>query len=181
MEVVIFCGIQGAGKSTFFRERFFDTHVRLNLDMLRTRHREAILLRACLDGKQPFVVDNTNPTAADRARYIAPARAARVRVVGYYFRSAIVEALGRNAQRDPARQVPVSGVFGTYKRLEVPAWSEGFDALHYVRIDDGGAFIVEPFDPSPESPGSPAAPPRDDPRDGPPDDGLTDTPTDPPP
>ncbi|HWE94100.1 MAG TPA: hypothetical protein VG269_09070 [Tepidisphaeraceae bacterium] len=39
MEAVIFCGVQGSGKSTFFRERFFDTHLRLNLDMLRTRHR----------------------------------------------------------------------------------------------------------------------------------------------
>ena len=53
-------GIQGAGKSTFFKERFFDTHVRINLDMLKTRHREAILLDACIRAKQRFVVDNTN-------------------------------------------------------------------------------------------------------------------------
>ena len=152
MEAVIFCGIQGSGKSTFFRERFFDTHIRLNLDMLRTRHREGILLRACLEGKQPFVVDNTNPTAADRARYVAPARGARFRVVGYYFRSAVAESLERNAQRDPRRQVPVAGVLGTHKRLEVPAWAEGFDALYYVRIGDGGAFIVEPFDPPTDPP-----------------------------
>jgi len=37
MEAVIFVGLQAAGKSTFYRERFFDTHVRINLDMLRTR------------------------------------------------------------------------------------------------------------------------------------------------
>ena len=56
MEAVIFVGIQASGKSTFYKERFFDTHVRLNLDMLRTRHREKLLLRACLEGKQPFVL-----------------------------------------------------------------------------------------------------------------------------
>jgi predicted kinase len=28
MEAVILCGIQGTGKSTFCRERFFDTHRR---------------------------------------------------------------------------------------------------------------------------------------------------------
>ena len=37
MQVVILIGIQGSGKSTFCRKRFFDTHVRINLDMLRTR------------------------------------------------------------------------------------------------------------------------------------------------
>ena len=57
MEAVILIGIQGSGKSTFYRERFFDTHVRISLDLLRTRHREALLLRACLEGKQRFVVD----------------------------------------------------------------------------------------------------------------------------
>ena len=40
MEAVILIGIQGAGKSTFYKDRFFNTHVRINLDMLKTRHRE---------------------------------------------------------------------------------------------------------------------------------------------
>lgn len=62
MEAIIFIGIQGAGKSTFYRHHFFNTHIRINLDMLKTRHREQIFLQACLEAKQPFVVDNTNPT-----------------------------------------------------------------------------------------------------------------------
>ncbi len=31
MEMVLFSGIQAAGKSTFFKERFVDTHLRINL------------------------------------------------------------------------------------------------------------------------------------------------------
>jgi predicted kinase len=62
MEAVIFCGIQGAGKSTFFKKHFFQTHVRISLDLLRTRHREKVFLTACLESGQRFVVDNTNPT-----------------------------------------------------------------------------------------------------------------------
>ena len=48
MEAVIFIGIQGAGKSTFFQQRFFDTHVRINLDMLKTRYREQVFLQGIL-------------------------------------------------------------------------------------------------------------------------------------
>ena len=49
MEAILFIGIQASGKSTFFAERFFKTHVRINLDMLRTRHREELLVKACLE------------------------------------------------------------------------------------------------------------------------------------
>lgn len=74
MEAVLLIGIQGAGKTTFYRERFFRTHVRLSLDMLKTRRRLDVLLGACIEAKQPFVLDNTNVTIAERAHAIAPAR-----------------------------------------------------------------------------------------------------------
>lgn len=74
MEAVIFIGLQAAGKSSFYREKFIDTHIRINLDMLKTRHRETILLNACLEAKQPLVIDNTNPTIEERKRYILPDR-----------------------------------------------------------------------------------------------------------
>ena len=62
MEAIIFIGLQAAGKSSFYRDRFFNTHIRINLDMLKTRHREQMILQACLTAKQSFVVDNTNPS-----------------------------------------------------------------------------------------------------------------------
>jgi predicted kinase len=99
MEAVILVGIQAAGKSTFYKQRFFATHVRISLDLLRTRHRERSLLEWCLAHGQPFVVDNTNPTVAERAAYIAPARAAGFRVVGYYFESNVPSSIRRNAVR----------------------------------------------------------------------------------
>jgi predicted kinase len=70
MEAVIFIGIQGSGKSTFYRQRFFDTHVRLSLDMLKTRYRQRMLIEACVAARQRFVVDNTNVLAEERAEYI---------------------------------------------------------------------------------------------------------------
>jgi len=47
MEAVLLIGIQASGKTTFYRERFFDTHIRISLDMLRTRERERVLMNAC--------------------------------------------------------------------------------------------------------------------------------------
>jgi len=143
VEAVIFVGIQATGKSSFYRKRFFDTHVRINLDMLKTRHRERLLVRACIEAKQPFIVDNTNPSVEERARYIEPARSAGFRVTGYYFNSTVSEALARNAWRTGKVRVPEKGIFGTRKRLQVPNLEEGFDELYYVWIDDADSFIVE--------------------------------------
>lgn len=143
MEAIIFIGIQASGKSTFYRERFFDTHVRISLDMLRTRNRERLLLEACLRGQQPFVIDNTNVTAAERARYLAPAREAGFRTVGYFFEPDPRGAFARNAQRAEPRRVPPAGLFGTLKRLEPPTPAEGFDELHRVHVPAPGEFAVE--------------------------------------
>ena len=143
METIIFCGIQGSGKSTFYLRHFYHTHVRLNLDMLRTRHREAILLHACLAAQQPFVIDNTNATIAKRARYISLAKAAGFRVTGYFFTSPLADALARNAQRTGRQQIPPQAIAATNKRLEPPTPAEGYDALHHVRIAEDGTFIVE--------------------------------------
>lgn len=49
MEVVIFIGIQAVGKSTFYKEKFFKTHIRINLDMLRSRDREWQIYKSCLE------------------------------------------------------------------------------------------------------------------------------------
>jgi predicted kinase len=143
MEAVIFIGIQGTGKSSFYQERFFHTHVRINSDMLRTKNRLRLLFNACLEAQQPFVLDNTNVTAEVRAELIASAKAAGFRVIGYYFRSDITSALARNSGRVDAARVPDRGVLGTYKKLELPQRAEGFDALYYVQIDPAGKFQVE--------------------------------------
>lgn len=138
----MFVGLQASGKSTFYQQRFFRTHVRINLDMLKTRHRETLLLQACIEMQQPFVVDNTNPTLAERAKYIAAARAARFLVVGYYFQSNVGESITRNNGRDARERVPPKGIAGTAKRLMLPTLAEGFDTLYYVKLLPHRGFEV---------------------------------------
>lgn len=142
-EAVIFIGLQGAGKSTFYRERFFATHLRLNLDMLRTRRRETLLLDACLAGRISFVTDNTNPTIEERARYIAPARTVGFRITGYYFDIPIALCLKRNTARPATERVPPIGLYGTRKRLHPPTPDEGFDALYRVSIGADDMLSIE--------------------------------------
>jgi hypothetical protein len=91
-------------------------------------------------------LSSTTPTrpAATRAPYIAAAREAGFRVLGYYFESRIADATRRNHARDPDAQVPERGVRGTHARLELPRRDEGFDELHFVRLVAAG-FEVQPW------------------------------------
>ncbi|MFE5318603.1 AAA family ATPase [Paenibacillus sp. NPDC056579] len=141
MECVIFIGIQASGKSTFYKERFFDSHLRINLDMLKTRHREAIYIAASLQAKQPFVLDNTNPTAEDRSRYIALAKEHKFLITGYYFEPDVAESLRRNELRSGKGRVPEVGIFSVRKQLQMPDFREGFDSLYTV-VSQNGEFQV---------------------------------------
>ena len=145
MEAIVLCGVQGSGKTTLYRDRFLETHVRISMDLLRTRHREAQLLELCLRTQQRFVVDNTNPTPAERRRYVEPARAAGFRVAGYLVDADQAEALGRNAERTGRPRVPVAGVVGTDKRLLRPTPEEGFDELWHATAAPGGGWRIEPL------------------------------------
>lgn len=142
MEAVIFVGIQATGKTTFYKQRFFETHIRISLDMLKTRTRETLLLKACLNAKQPFVVDNTNIKKEDRQRYIELAKPLGFRVVCYYFPAVVKEVLARNKQRTGKAVIPVPGIFGSLKRLQAPTLDEGFTKLYNVSINTDNEFVV---------------------------------------
>jgi predicted kinase len=127
MDGVIFMGIQGSGKSSFYQERFFSTHVRISLDLLKTRFREQTFLNACLQTEQRFVIDNTNPTRDERQRYIAAAKANRYEVIGFYFQSKLEDCLRRNSERAESGRVPDVAILSTAKKLErfvVEEWQD---------------------------------------------------------
>jgi predicted kinase len=142
VEAVIFIGVPGSGKSSFFKERLFHTHVRISLDLLKTRHREQRLLDFCLQTEQRFVIDNTNPTKLERSPYIEAAKAKRFKITGFYFQSKVEECLRRNSQRSDADRVPDVAILASAKKLERPSLYEGFDQLSYVRLNERG-FVVE--------------------------------------
>jgi len=147
MQAVVLCGIQASGKTTFFRDRFLDTHVRISRDLLRTAHRERRFLELCLETGQPFVVDKTNATPEHRRPYVEAARAAGFGVIAWLLEIDAAEAVARNARRDPARRVPVAAVLGTRKELVPPTREEGFEELWRAEADGRGGWTVERVDP----------------------------------
>lgn len=142
MDAVVLCGLQGSGKSTLCRERFFDTHVRISRDVVRTRERELALIHTCLGAQQAFVVDNTNPKRETRARYLALARASDFVASLYFVDCSIEDALGRNALRTGSFRVPDLAIRGTAAKFEAPSIEEGWDHFFHVRLCDG-QFVVE--------------------------------------
>jgi predicted kinase len=128
MQAVIFCGVQGSGKTTLYRDRFLTTHVHVSMDVLRTRHREEAFLKLCLETRQPFVVDNTNPTAADRRRYVEPAREAGFKIVGYLVEADVPQSVN----------APAYAAAATARRLVRPTPEEGFHELWHATSAPGG-------------------------------------------
>jgi len=143
--MVIFTGIPASGKTTFYRERYFPSHVYISLDQVRSRSAESELLGFCLARHRSCVVDNTNVSRSDRKRYIDVANEAGMRVIGYCFVSQKDSAIERNMHRTGRSCVPEAAIRAMYNELEYPKLDEGFDELYYVTITDGG-YKVETYD-----------------------------------
>ena len=136
MELVLFCGLQGAGKTSFYQEHFAATHVPISMDMLKTRKREKAILLACLQSGQRCVVDNTNPTAAERAVYVQAARNNHFAVIGYHFEVPLSVCLARNASREGKARISEAGLYAVAAKLSPPQMHEGFARIYSV--DAGG-------------------------------------------
>ena len=141
-KMVIMMGIQGSGKSTFYEKHLSSDYVRVNLDTLKTRYQESLLIDSCLNEGKSFVVDNTNPTREDRMRYISLAKANGYHIVGYFMESKIKDCIARNALREGKARVPDKAIAATSNKLEVPSFDEGFDELYFVK-NDGITMTVD--------------------------------------
>lgn len=136
MEAVMFIGMQATGKTTFFRERFFDSHIRISLDLLNTRNKELKFFELCLELQQRLVIDNTNATKLERQKYIEAAKGYKFKSIGYYFESKMNEAKLRNSNRGGRARIPDAGLHAAFAKLEIPQYAEGFDQLFFVSIRD---------------------------------------------
>jgi len=138
MELVIFVGLQGSGKTTYYHEHFAATHVHVSKDLMaNARNREAkqmMQIEEALAAGRSVVVDNTNPTLDSRAPLVAAGKRHGARVVGIYFDAHVPTSIMRNRQREGKARVPDVAIFVTKKKLVAPAIEEGFDEVRVVEI-----------------------------------------------
>ena len=138
-DIVLMVGIPGSGKTTFYRERLFPSHLYISLDQLRTRSAEAELFAFALKRHKPCVIDNTNVTVAERRRYIQLARKEMdARIVVYCFVPDLEGCLARNAQRRGRALVPEVAIKCKLAKFEPPYFGEGIDEVYDVRVSENG-------------------------------------------
>ncbi|HYR19634.1 MAG TPA: ATP-binding protein [Myxococcales bacterium] len=148
MELVVFVGLQGSGKSGYFSSRYAGTHVHVSKDLFprharRKSERQLRQIEQALATGRSAVVDNTNPRRADRAPLIEAGKRAGARVIAVHFLASVGEALRRNAAREGRARVPDVAIYTAARRLEPPLAEEGFDEIVRVRLGDDG-FALEP-------------------------------------
>ena len=136
VELVIFVGMQGAGKSTWYATHLAATHVHVSKDLMQnTRNRDERQLREitrALEEGKSVVVDNTNPTPAVRAPLIALGRAYGARLVAFYFETTVKDAVARNRLREGKARVPDVALFVTARKMVPPTVAEGFDEVRVI-------------------------------------------------
>jgi len=139
-ELVIFVGLPGSGKSTYYFANLAATHAHVSKDLMpnarRRDDRQTIAIENALAAAQSVVVDNTNPSLAIRAPLIALGKRHDARIIAYYFECSVRTALMRNRQREGRGRVPDVAIFVTQKKLQPPTTEEGFDEVHVVRTED---------------------------------------------
>ena len=168
----IMIGIPCSGKTSFCQERLGE-YARIAPEEAQTAYQIQTLMKSCLRGDTPFVVDGMNITKEERQRYIALAKAMGFRIVGYYMLADPEECIMRNNERNADRGwfkntvgkiayrmerkdrgkeaakrksmtiVTDEMIEDIYGMMETPSKEEGFDELYMV-ITEKGQFVVEP-------------------------------------
>ena len=138
-ELVIFVGLPGSGKSTYYFAHFAKSHVHVSKDLKpsarRRDDRQTLEVEKAIAAGQSVVVDNTNPTRDVRAPLMAVGKRHGARIIAYYFQCSVRLAIVRNAQREGKGRVPNVAIFTTQKKLQPPEAEEGFDEVHVIHGD----------------------------------------------
>ena len=146
MEMIIFTGLQGSGKTTFYQTHFAQTHQLISKDLFpnnkKPDQRQRQLIMEAFQAGRSIVVDNTNASPQQRMPLIALGRQFSVHLIGYFFVPQLKQSLAWNSQRSGKARVPDVAIFATLKRLVLPTYEEGFERLYEVYSHDDYTFDI---------------------------------------
>ena len=136
LELIIFVGLQAAGKSTYYRNHLAATHVHVSKDLMTNVRdkdaRQQRMIAEALGAGRSVAVDNTHPTPLSRAPLIELGHRLGARVVGVYFETIVKDAVARNRLREGKARVPDVAIYVAAKKLVKPTLEEGFDEIRTI-------------------------------------------------
>jgi predicted kinase len=135
-ELIIFVGMQAAGKSTYYRTHLAATHVHVSKDLMQSTSNRDVKQQQTIERElaagRSVVVDNTSPTPAVRQPLIELGRRHGARVIAYFFEATVKDAVARNRLREGKARVPDVAMFVTARKLVPPTLEEGFDEVRVI-------------------------------------------------
>ncbi len=136
LEMIVFVGLQAAGKSTYYHSHLAATHVHVSKDLManaRNREeRQLQMIEEIFRHGRSMAIDNTNLTPLVRAPLIALGRRFGARVVAYVFETTVKDAVVRNRLREGKARVPDVAIYIAARKLVLPAEGEGFDEVRVI-------------------------------------------------
>ncbi|KAK5796732.1 hypothetical protein VI817_006016 [Penicillium citrinum] len=141
IELVLFCGSPGSGKSSYFWKNLQPLgYERVNQDILKSRPKCLKVAKEFLEAKKSVVVDNTNADPETRKYWTDLAKELSIPIRLIHFLSspelckhnAAVRAA--NKTLNPESRTSLPGIaFGDFKRrYREPTLEEGFEDIHPV-------------------------------------------------
>ncbi|KAK4993064.1 DNA kinase/phosphatase Pnk1 [Elasticomyces elasticus] len=145
VDVVLFCGSPGSGKSTFYATHLRPLgYERVNQDILKTRERCLKFASEHLSRGESVVVDNTNADAETRAQWVKLAKQFDVPIRCILFTAEAklcehndtVRALGGSLMNPEGRKMlPRVAFAGFASRYREPTLKEGFQDITKVDFE----------------------------------------------
>ncbi|OOF96995.1 hypothetical protein ASPCADRAFT_205751 [Aspergillus carbonarius ITEM 5010] len=142
LELVVFCGSPGAGKSSFYWDYLEPlNYERVNQDLLKTRPKCIKVAKEHLAAGRSVVVDNTNADPETRAHWVQIAKEFHVPIRCVYFTASPALCRHNNAVRaanqtlNPESRTLLPGIaFGDFlRRFREPSIDEGFQDI--IRVE----------------------------------------------
>jgi bifunctional polynucleotide phosphatase/kinase len=125
-ELVVFVGMAGSGKSTYYNKNLSD-HIHIEQDKLGSRAKVLKELSKAFQTGKSIVIDSTNPKQEDREEYYTEAMKHNYNIKVLYF---LVNGTGFNKLRE--KPVPTIAYHMYFKKLEPPTKENTQGEVIYV-------------------------------------------------
>lgn len=156
--LVICVGAPGSGKSSLATGPYAAC-VRVNQDTLKTKDKCLKACKEALQAGKSVIVDNQNKARADRAPYLALAKAEGATALAVYFdvpkelcfHLNTYRMLNTKCELHRAEKVPALVIHAFYKSREVPTEKEGFSKVctvglqHFMPAGDADLGLLRQF------------------------------------